>query len=696
VNNRGQLTILLIVAAVLIVSVGVAWYLFSLTDSETPQDVTVNRNEVERFVESCLQSSVEDVLARLGERGGFVDAEAEGLLDVPGIPTEGPAFAPFGDVVPYWSYMSSPNDCTRCLHASQQPALEGYGLAPRSIQEQAEVAIEQSLTACIDGFATYADTYTITENEQTLVTVEFGEDTTALLNYSITVTNAEGTVHLHTFSAQTDIPLRRLYEAADSIRAFSDDTGYFEMRTLEDITLAAADNTIPPPHGGLEIGYDPGPFWSTIAITPIVADAIETGTNMVQLFGSKGADFIATNKPEEDNLYLKYYVITDNDYSDVRANFVYLTDWTPYLAVHPSRGQLIKPELVSSGIPFIPNIKRMDFQYDVSYPVLVQLRADTKRGDYLFQFPLEVNLRRNTPNTFTPVDPQPELQDVCSPETVNGATAMIKTVDQDSKPLAARVRFECVNAACEIGESQGGSIIDILPVCLQGVIIAEREGYFPAETTVDSLTGQQFEETLALVQYTTVPVELVGVRLAKTGETWTLTEEVPITDAQQAVIEFSRQGSDDSEFISIPAGENGKTTMNLIPGSYAVRVFIIENLKEPKVLRGGEECGGGVLGIGEECVTIPDITLGEPTVTDPETGETLDTKTSAVPVGGLTWDETTKLLEVSENDLAAGKLRVPVIVIDIASLQRVQDLNVYDHIETLSRDLALLPVPLDG
>lgn len=716
----------MIVAAVLLIGGGVVWYLitqFDVTDAGSP--LTTEQGQITRFVEACLAASAQDVFVRIGEQGGYVNPIRDGIPSLPGASTEGPAFEAFsGITVPYWSYMSSPNDCQECVHASQQPPLEGTSFP--AIEYQAATEIQLMTLQCLDDFTDFAGQYTVTPLNEPLVSVVFGESDIAIaLDYSLRVQGAGGESMLERFQTSLDIPLRRLYEAADDIRRQADSSGYFEGRALEEITLASVDDgaPIPPPQGGLDIGYDPGPFWTKVAVEPLVFETVERGTLMTQLFGSRDADFIATGNPAHDNLYLQYYIFTDRDYNDVQANFLYFTDWGGYVNINPSRGQLIRPEVMSSGIPFIPNVKRMDFQYDVSYPVLVQLRAQTRTDEFLFQFPIEVNLRRNNPTKFTPVSAVPELQDICDPESANGPPVLVTTQDQDANPLAANVRFECVNAACPFGETSGGALRAQLPACLQGVIIAEREGYLTAETLVDATGTAPITAEITLQKLTTMEVQLVGLQLVKESVSffdldfglnpttnplsalpasvdreyrWVYSgEQVAITANQTAIVEIEPQGFGESQFIVVPAQDMGRTTMDLAPGEYAVRVFIIENLDGPKELKGEEICGGGFAGIGQSCETIPDVTLGEPSYTDPETGETYDTGTTGIPVGGLTWDDTTKLITISQNDLAAGRLQIPVIVIDINSLTKVLDLQVYEQVDALSMDLSLIPVAFE-
>ena len=112
---------------------------------------------IESYVESCLIEKAEEALKKLGDRGGYIDPEKQGLKANPE-PTESDlvSFAPGSDLkVPYWFYLKSNNRCRGNCEFQVVPESELF-LYRRgsevSIEGQLDDYINEHLNTCLEDF----------------------------------------------------------------------------------------------------------------------------------------------------------------------------------------------------------------------------------------------------------------------------------------------------------------------------------------------------------------------------------------------------------------------------------------------------------------------------------------------------------------------------------------------------------------
>ncbi len=705
--RRGQLSLFLIIAAVIIIIGGLATYLLMRVNSEpdTTIGVRTDLQPVEAFVTSCLEQSTRASLVAIGETGGYVDPVADGYVANPLRPTESKAFEPFQNrpAMPYWSYLASANDCTTCVEASEKPAL--LGAAP-AIQGQLENDISQRTLTCIDEFSTFAEQYTIVADKDPVVKVTFGvRDTIVSMSYPIKIESSGGTaLERSEFIAKVDVPLKQLYDTASSIVAQAQASGFFEGLTLEAITLESTDDKLPPIASGYDLGFSPGPIWALFQVRQTVATALQRDIGIVQLFASRSMSFVKSGDSTTDRIYANYYFNIPEDVSSLDASFIYLSRWEPYVRVSPG-GQIIKPDRLSSHLFFLPQFKMLDFQYDVSYPVLVQLSADTSQGPYVFQFPIEVNMRNNKVLSFAPYgDDNTAQESVCGDAEAIGSVVTVTTKDSSADaPMTALVTYECLSDACSYGESENGRLTAQLPPCVGGALVAEREGFRTARVSIDSISSEsrQVDMKLTPLKETTVAVRPMIIARESRGGTvdkpelgaWVQQGELGSFDKPyKAIITFVPV--DDPEYAQVavvPAPEDSTPTnpVQLAPGDYDVTAVVLQSLTEVHVLRGREICGGGVLGIGDTCETIPDIKLGEGGTVTLEDGTEAQAPAGEIYIGGMVRDETTSRMTITAEMLGDGILTVPVIIISLAELQVIEDMEALDQLDEFSADLWL-------
>lgn len=700
----------IIVGIAILLSIALGVVAWNIINSEKPpedqnkKEVNVELKPINNLIESCMQSTTNSVLENIGLHGGYYETSA--YLTIPDRPTETKAFEPFpGLVIPYWNYMASPNRCTDCGFSSEQPPL--LGDAYPAIQAQARDAIETEMKRCINDFAGLENRYIITPRSEPKVTLVFADDSTIVnLDYKIVVqTEASSVTTLTTFTTQVDIPFKRIYEYADRIRktATSSMAPFFEGLTVETITLESNDLSIPPPFGPMTITFDPGPIWTLFETRSRVAAALERTINMIQVLGSKDMNFVYTSDTFTNLQYANYYFSPANPEPDITVHFLYLSLWTPYIAIHPG-GQVLRADMQSSIIPLIPPVRRIDFQYDVSYPILTQLQVPTKNGKFLFQFPFEVNVRNNNPLSSEPIEVQQPDFSFCDPSLATGALINITIAATDGTPVSPELRYECLANSCVLGTARYGKLNNIqLPSCIGGDIVAEREGYKSVTKPYDSISGTD-EIRLSMQKLTRVKIVPTMRYLQRQGDSLTFaiswglsTHEFDVDVPYEAVVTFTPRDDESlTQVATYPVTGSGYKTMDLYPGVYNIDGVVMKQMYAPHVVKGvniperPEWCRGGIIfGLGEECPPIQDIVLGNRTSDDPN-------EPVRVYVGGLTWNEYTNNITITQDMLDRGTLTVPLVVVDLEDVNEVirsiddnSDMEVFDQIEEKSRTLSL-------
>jgi hypothetical protein len=562
--------------------------------------------------------------------------------------------------------------------------------------------------------------YVITPKSDPVVGVGFGSTSTIVnLTYELDVkTQSDKISTLRTFTVNVDVPFKKAYDEAAAIikGAHNVNQPFFEGLTLELITLESAGaedhEPIPPPFGGSELSNNPGPYWTLAQTKAVLQQAIENSVNNVQVLGSKDMDYVSTSDPLTNNYYSNYYFSVPAQDPSVAVNFLYVQSWDPYVAVHPcSSGaatcQIIKPNFVSMKFPFIPGLKQKTFQYDVSYPVLTQIRVPEKSGDeLLFQFPFEVNLRNNNALDYDAIPAQEPDFSFCDPDIASGTQADISVVDQDGQIVSASVRYSCIANSCGLGDAIGGHLQAQLPVCVGGKLEASRDGYRDASIDLDSQPGQSAAPRLVLERKTAVDVAARGVFVQRTatynnptsiGYTWTLADSDFAIDApQRALLVLTpRDHPDDTQVLSFPDDTPGAHRIKLYPGVYDITAVALELPSEPKIVHGGHICYDteplNPFG-GQECTDIPDITLGASTYTD-ENGEVQDTGVSEIYVGGFDYNEGTRDVTITQDMLDSGRLSFKIPMVYLPDVQQIDDtrndMEVFDKLPALANQLEI-------
>jgi len=438
VNSKGQVTIFIIVAVVLVG--GVITY-FAFRDSfgvSVPEEL----RPVYDYYISCLEASVGEGVALLGEQGGRIDA---------GEFIPGSAYMPFsshldflGQGVPYWMYVSGNN-----LLKENVPTKE-------DMERELEAYVGDRLKDCdfSDFEAVGFDVY-VGEGS---VEVEVNDlDVDVEISNPVTIFKGESSVIVTRHGFRFSSKLGKFYDLAKEVYDYEKANMFLEKYALDVLRIYA-------PVDGVEDGCAPKIFVDSEIREDIIMGLV-ANIATVKLDGSY---YDLGSKDRE------YFVEDAGLDLDESVNFMYLPNWPTRVEIYGDR--VARPVGMQEGMGilgfcYVP----YHLVYDINFPVLVQFYDDEE----LFQFPLAVIISKNQAREALPTRAGESIESrVCE---FRNQEVDVFTYDVDLEPVEARISFKCLGSVCNIGETKirGGDAVlrGDFPQCVNGFIIASAEGY---------------------------------------------------------------------------------------------------------------------------------------------------------------------------------------------------------------------------
>jgi len=181
-NLRGQLTIFIIIAIFIIAVVVLFFTLKGTLQKEKP--ISPETAEIQNFVQNCLDDSLESVVFKVGENGGYY------------FPSSAPATTPVLEI-PY--YIKDNNN-----------------LMPRKekIQEQISKGVARELIFCLRDFTIFTNEYEITKGKINPPEVVIEPERVLVeLNYPLTIKKGESHSKIEDFNSEVPVRLGIVYGA---------------------------------------------------------------------------------------------------------------------------------------------------------------------------------------------------------------------------------------------------------------------------------------------------------------------------------------------------------------------------------------------------------------------------------------------------------------------------------------------------
>ena len=188
-NKNAQLTIFIIIS-ILIVAVVVLFFTLRGNLNLPGKPVSPETTKIKNFVQTCLDDSLESVVFKVGENGGYY------------FPSSAPATTPVLEI-PY--YIKDNNN-----------------LMPRKekIQEQISKGVARELIFCLRDFTIFTNEYEITKGKINPPEVVIEPERVLVeLNYPLTIKKGESHSKIEDFNSEVPVRLGIVYDAVGEFAA---------------------------------------------------------------------------------------------------------------------------------------------------------------------------------------------------------------------------------------------------------------------------------------------------------------------------------------------------------------------------------------------------------------------------------------------------------------------------------------------
>ena len=550
-NKRGQLTIFIILAVVL---VGGLIVFFAFREDLFTDSIPQEFQPVFQQYSSCIQQELENAIDLSETQGGRVFVQDY-------IP--GSEFAPFSsnlnfldNPVPYWFYLS------------------GNGIIKENVPTKTEIEkeigqfIQERINDC--NFQDFYDQEFYISLNPATAKVNINDETVQVdITTNFVVSKEDQTARRTTFKTVVNSKLGKFYNTAAKIYSKQKNEAF-----LEEYAIDALRNYAPV--DGVETSCSPK-IWKTQEVTSDIRSALEANIQAIKLKG----DYYSLSSKENE-----YFVVDEP--VDEAVNLLYFKDWPSKIEI---LGEGVDNELIVAspignqqglgilGFCYVP----YHFVYDLSFPVMIQISA----GAEIFQFPVTVIIDNNLPrkaelNEFAE---QGEDFDVCKFKTQDIA---INTFDVNLNPIEANLSYVCFDQECNLGETKDGRFEGKAPSCLNGFIHSRSSGF--SEKSQIFSTNSETDADIILDREYDVQIDL---KIA--GQTVKST----------AIVTFA---GEKTSAAALP----DQTSLKLSEGLYNISVFIYGNSSVSIPASTKTQCieisrGGlaGIIGLTkEQCVDI--------------------------------------------------------------------------------------------
>ncbi|MFA6460746.1 MAG: hypothetical protein WCV90_00635 [Candidatus Woesearchaeota archaeon] len=409
-NNRGQVTLFIIIGIVLVFAFAGILYMTksnttqSIESAEEPLLVTAPAEfqPIQKFTENCLSDVGKRGLLVLGQHGGYIYPDLAGKYSDQD-PTEAEGILIEQSQVPYWYYNSEPNTASKVMYSSLRPKLYLDEDPVLSIEAQLARFVKEQLDTCLLNYSSLTTMQIeFPDGGQKKVTARVGETGVIFtLTMNIKATQGPSQGELDQFSVKVPLHLKHYYDVASQITFAQQNYSFLERQGMELISIYGQKKSeLLAPVSDVSFDRISTLSWEVTDLQKKIRGMLTSYVPMLRFLGS--SNFYRATYPENHELsqqILDNMVLTLNGGEDLEVGFDYL-GWEPYLKVNSYAGK-VKPEdtHITFWSVFDYTQQRYDTHYDVSYPVLVTVRdANAFDGEgYQLVFALESNIRNNKP-----------------------------------------------------------------------------------------------------------------------------------------------------------------------------------------------------------------------------------------------------------------------------------------------------------
>ncbi len=694
ISRKAQISIFMILALLIILGGVVFFYLqdeeqkagISATTTEAASTIPLEFSPVKSFVEGCLMQASEEALVAVGEQGGYasIASPKRGIepFRISTQPTESDAITlggitPPQTAIPYWRYLKSANSCTgTCELSSRRPPLSN---SPQSIEQQLSDYSSEWIIECLDFSAFSEQGFHIEMLGAPKISAKIGEqDVQFTLSYPLRMSRNSATHEANTFVIVQDVRLKQLYDLATHLTNLEMQYGFLERHVLNLIVaFSGLTRDKIPPMSEVRFKFGETLSWSKRDVQNKITGFLSGYTQLFQVVGTSNFD----RNTFGDDLLQKLYDSTlipnlpGTQFNGIDAEFTYLDSWPIYFDLNCD-GDVCKPSSVNSLLSII-GLQTYNFAYDLSFPVLVELRDTTAlngRG-YTFRFGLEANIRNNEvmKSNFAPLELASfeEASLLCSEESRTSANITIKVTDGSKLPIqGANVLYTLLDSSCFIGTTgEEGRLVAQFPGGVVGGALTVVSEHAVQKSIDYTPTSTPETVTIALSPIATKKIMVLKKQLLKSGNSWSFKDSAEdLSQDEQALVTLRRiPGEGEQELLAVAQvdSKNPFGEVKLAPGTYEADVRLL--LKKPVKILAQTTCSKPSFFSPEVCYTIPEVDFSKGEAEPQFQG------------GGFLANITL----TAQNLAAADTLVLYVVAVDLPST--IDDLNVAQDVDGLSQ-----------
>ncbi|MBU3942311.1 MAG: hypothetical protein KKF74_05350 [Nanoarchaeota archaeon] len=490
-KKRGQITVFVIIGILVILGFLLFFYLREKTTFFSPEIVVPQEiAPVKRYVESCMQDIGEKAVIKLGMQSGYVEIPEDIAMN-PG------AYIQVGGPIklPYWY-------------------LNGMDTSPKLSDMQSQISdyVSKNLKSCLRNFSDFDEFVIEEKGEIKTKTVIAEEEVVITVDYPLVIKNKMGDkiTTLSQYAASVPVRLKKIYRLAKGIME-SENKGMFLEKTT--IDLMALDPEIPFTDmvfscKNLE--------WSKADVEQSVKELLYYNLPKIRIDKTDYIPFlydpviyrkfqeidiekdsIPKDIPEDIYEYNHFFwAPVSENFDDMKAGVRYMQDWGIQLEARPSDGDAMKPNMVEGSQKYLSMfcINIYHFTYDIIYPVEIAIRDEKSFNNngyvFRFAFPVLINHNQGDRSDFG-MTKLASYQDAgfCNELTEEDYVISAKNSRTNKDLDNVSISFNCIKYQCNLGfikaEANRYRLKTKLPsACVNGIIIAEKDGYLRAEQQV--------------------------------------------------------------------------------------------------------------------------------------------------------------------------------------------------------------------
>jgi len=198
VNKKGQVTIFIVIAVLLVVAIGI---IFVVRNSLKPGETTppAGTENIQGFVEQCLKNTAEDGIIFIGRQGGYYAPPSSISYTGNDSDSDKKYFTELGNInVSYYSSTDMPTLAT--------------------IEEELSNYVEGNINKCLNDFSIFKQKGFEVQNGTMSVSVRIlDEKVVVFLDYPVTITKGDFTQQKTVYSVDVPIRLGLIYTLTQTI-----------------------------------------------------------------------------------------------------------------------------------------------------------------------------------------------------------------------------------------------------------------------------------------------------------------------------------------------------------------------------------------------------------------------------------------------------------------------------------------------